>query len=167
MIVFFGTRLYGKVDQVPGLFHVATQFFYIQFIPVIPVGSVLVLDQRVSGNASGGVKIGWSGKSILAAWGRLVLLLGGVGLAIMAAIEGARLLEGKGKGLDCAIGAASAVALLLLLVGSYRFTHAGPERALRIAEKAGLPLEIVARHFMPADVPEEPVPEVLPAEPRF
>src|SRR5438105_761381 len=37
------TRLFGKVDQVPGVCHVATEFFHIAFLPVVPMRSWLVI----------------------------------------------------------------------------------------------------------------------------
>jgi hypothetical protein len=37
--------LYGKVDQVPGLFFVATRFFDVQFIPLVPLESFLVFEE--------------------------------------------------------------------------------------------------------------------------
>jgi hypothetical protein len=39
MIIVWGSRLYGKVDAVPGLFHVATRFGHIWYLPLIPMGS--------------------------------------------------------------------------------------------------------------------------------
>ncbi|HEV3116010.1 MAG TPA: hypothetical protein VGY58_03080, partial [Gemmataceae bacterium] len=76
MLVIHGTSLYGKVDQVKGLFHVATLFFHLNWIPIIPRASYLILE-RASAGASQGIPLGMSGKSILFAWGRCALLIGG------------------------------------------------------------------------------------------
>jgi hypothetical protein len=43
MIVFYGSRLYGRVDEAPGLFHVATMFCHLWFLPLVPLRSYLVL----------------------------------------------------------------------------------------------------------------------------
>ena len=43
-MIIFGKRLFGKTDAVPGLFYVQTNFFHIDFIPLYPFGSFLVLD---------------------------------------------------------------------------------------------------------------------------
>jgi hypothetical protein len=78
MIIIHGTRLYGKVDQVPGLFFIATSFFYLQFIPLFPLGSFLVLEGTTKeGGGFSGRKLGWSGKSIFFAYFRLALFIGG------------------------------------------------------------------------------------------
>ena len=70
MIVIHGSRLYGKVDRVPGLFHVATRFFHIYYIPLIPLGSTVVVAETKEGWK--GIKVGLSLKSILITWGRII-----------------------------------------------------------------------------------------------
>jgi hypothetical protein len=40
--IVWGTRMMGKVDAVPGVGHVATKFFYLQYVPLIPVETYLV-----------------------------------------------------------------------------------------------------------------------------
>ena len=42
MPIIFGTRWMGKVDAVSGVGHVATRFFHVQFLPLIPVESYLI-----------------------------------------------------------------------------------------------------------------------------
>src|SRR4030095_4688962 len=79
MIVFFGTRKYGKVDHVPGLFYVATDFFYVQFVPLFPTGSVLMLDD----GSDRGVKLGLNGKSVLFTYLRAGSIVGGIIAAIV------------------------------------------------------------------------------------
>jgi len=164
VILIHGTRLYGKVDQVPGLFYVATQFLYVQFVPLIPLGSYLVMDQARRRKGFSGCKIGLSGKSVLFAWGRLALLLCGAAGVIAGIVE---VVEGLDKAphrlLDSLVPLGFAAVVFILLYCSYRFAHAGPERALRLAEKAGIPLEVIVEHFAP-DEPEEDLEEVLPAE---
>jgi hypothetical protein len=46
MIVVFGSTLYGKVESVPGVCHVATRFLHFFFVPLFPTGSWLVVDKR-------------------------------------------------------------------------------------------------------------------------
>ena len=82
MIIYYGTRLFGKVDQIDGTdVHVATKFFHIYFIPLIPLGSTLVLSKTDDGWR--GLPHPFSFKSLLAAWGRLACIPGvaiGIGL---------------------------------------------------------------------------------------
>src|SRR5262249_14421905 len=70
-MIFVGTRLYGKVDQVPGLFHLATEFFHIQFVPIGPSRSYVVLE----GSGNRGIRVRLSGKSILFAYLRAFILV--------------------------------------------------------------------------------------------
>jgi len=73
MIVFYGTRLYGKVDQLDDTgIHVATKFFHIYWIPLIPTASTLILSKTDDG--WNGLPIPFSFKSLLAAWGRLACI---------------------------------------------------------------------------------------------
>jgi hypothetical protein len=66
--VFFGLRLFGKVDQRPGLFHVATEFFYLKFVPIAPARSYLILEEE---NTK--VRIGLSGQAVSFAYARAIL----------------------------------------------------------------------------------------------
>ena len=83
-MIVYGTRHYGKVDRLgldaKGGPHVATRFAHIYFLPLIPLGSTLVVAE--SGNGVEGLKLSLSGKSVLFAylrnWG--LLLVGVLGL---------------------------------------------------------------------------------------
>jgi hypothetical protein len=65
IIVIFGTRTFGKVDCVPGLCSVATRFFPINFLPLIPPGSYMIFEGTDRGEPTG-----LSLKSLALAWGR-------------------------------------------------------------------------------------------------
>jgi len=142
MLLFHGTRLYGKVDEVPGLFHVATVFFHVQFIPVLPRRSVLVLGDQYRASKQRAFAIPLNGKSILFAWIRVGLVLGCMGFTFLA-------LEGLGgheqHWLPYFLGLALACACATWL--SYRFTHAKPTRALHLAAHANIPPEVIAGYF--------------------
>ena len=162
MIVFFGSRQYGKVDHVPGLFYVATNFFYVQFVPLFPTGSVLVLDD----GSQRGMKLGLHGKSVLFGYFRAATIVGGVAALIFGVIGIAeRDMETGG----ILVGLGLLGVLLFLL--SYKFGKASPTRAVELAGRAGISPEIVARFFVdgklnPDDfriADDEEVREVLPA----
>ena len=76
MVVIFGTRLLGATDYmyVPGVFHVATKFFHIDFIPLVPLGSYIVLKERFG--SFQGVEIPLNCKSISIAWLRALGWIG-------------------------------------------------------------------------------------------
>jgi hypothetical protein len=143
MLIHAGTHIYGKVDQVPGLFYVGTRFFHIWFFPLIPVGSFLVL----VGKRNQALPLALSGKSILFAYVRLALLLGGVLAGMACLMEGIAALEHRG---GWSVPAGLLVTAALLFYGfyaSYRLTRPSPERALELAERAGIPMELLATHF--------------------
>jgi hypothetical protein len=73
MAVHIGTKLMGKVDEVPRLGYVATQFFHVNYLPLIPTGTYFVLGE--AGDEFQGVAIPFSPKSILMAWLRAALFL--------------------------------------------------------------------------------------------
>ena len=135
MIIVWGSRLYGKVDHVPGLFHVATKFGHLWYIPLIPMESYLVFAQ--DGKHFRGMKIGMSGKSILVAWTMAAAVVIGLIAGIMAIALGADHPNRVDEWLYPAIACAAAVAVLLVVLlapGIRKATHA---RATALALKAG------------------------------
>ncbi|MEZ6055673.1 MAG: hypothetical protein R3C01_03120 [Planctomycetaceae bacterium] len=74
MVIVWGSGLYGKVDEIPGLCHVATKFGHLYYIPLIPVDSVVVFEKTADGWR--GIEIGVSLKSVLVAWFRAVMSIG-------------------------------------------------------------------------------------------
>jgi hypothetical protein len=148
MIVFFGNKLYGKVDHVPGLFYVATQFFYVQFVPLVPLGSYVVMEGSEKGEGQfAGVSIGLSFKSLLMAWLRAGLLVGGILALIFGFIEFAEVNKGGSTGKAVGLIAA-AIGCGVLFWVTYFFVRAGPLRALKLANKAGIAPEVVAQFFV-------------------
>ncbi|HUE73711.1 MAG TPA: DUF202 domain-containing protein [Pirellulaceae bacterium] len=131
MILFYGTQFYGKVDKVPMLGHVATSFFYIQFVPLIPLGSYLVLE-----DGQGSLSVGFSFKSLLVAWLRTALVFGAVGLAIAGILA-----TGNRSTLGMAASFGGAVACIAAMIGSYFVPFVGQasfERAMRLADQVGV-----------------------------
>jgi len=155
MLVIHGTSLYGKVDQVKGLFHVATLFFHINWVPVIPRKSYLIFEGKAAKRAPQGVPIGLSGKSILFAWGRFLLLIGGCLALPFGCMVGALEARGTEATTLALIAAAVLIVSIACLVLSYRFCHAGPERALELARLAGIEPARLAEFFAERMTPEE------------
>lgn len=151
-MIIFGTRLFGKVDAVPGMFHVATKFFHINFLPLIPTGSWLVVDQN--GSSWRGVEIPVSMKSVAVAWIRFLLCC----FTLFGFIFG---FAGPSTG-------STFVGLLGLggFIGSYYWSwiaKADGERALELAQLAGLGQDAVdhirAVYGMPALARFRPPPQ--------
>lgn len=91
-MIVYGTRMYGRVDEMPEGY-VATQFFHIWFIPLFPISSMLVTDDS-NDRSVRGLKLGWSGKSILAAYLRAGGVLATLAFLGFAAITSLSMLDG-------------------------------------------------------------------------
>jgi hypothetical protein len=150
MFIMFGTQFYGKVDHVPGLFYVSTRFAHLNYVPLAPTGSYLILDGSESGDNYRGVSIGLSAKSVVMGYLRAAMFLGGLVLAGFSIAE-----IGHNPTVGFAL-IAGAVLLIPLFILSYRLTRPGPERALGLAQQAGIPPEVVAKHFVKHNlIPEQ------------
>ncbi len=146
MVIWYGRRLYGKVDEVPGLFHVATQFFYLQYVPLVPLKSFIVLagsgDER-------GVPTSMSVKSVLMAWVRTALVGGmlfGLIFGIIQWIEYSSK-HAPGSGELLLLAGTSLVGSGLLFWASKRFSRAGYDRAMELATQLELPPELIEQVF--------------------
>src|SRR5262249_28749233 len=95
MIIIYGMRLYGKIDAC-GSIHRATRFLHLWYLPLIPVGSV----QLVEGGASA-IEAPFSLRSVAAGylrtWGVLSTI--GFGIAFAAACSSARGIDEGGDAL--------------------------------------------------------------------
>jgi len=132
----FGTRLFGKVDAVPGLFHVATKFAHINFVPLIPLEGWLVFGEE--GNGWRGVTIPMSMKSVGVAWLRFLLAVGGLVGCLFGFIGMSS--HDNGSAVSLVLGLLSFGAF----IGTYFWkwiSQADAERALELATLAGIPEE--------------------------
>jgi hypothetical protein len=166
MFFIFGQRNFGKCDRVPGVFYVVTQFFHINFVPLIPTSTYLVLEGSESGNSFKGKKISMSGKSILIAWGRWALI---ISLLICAAVGFFTLVGGAGQA-DLPMLATGmfmgmlAVACGVLFWSTYHFSKASHDRAMQLADEIGLSQAFVAKCLDPNRGPGD-MNDMLQAEP--
>jgi hypothetical protein len=136
MIIIYGSKLYGKVDVVPGLFHVETKFGHLWYIPLIPLESFVVLGK--SGDGFNGIKIPMSFKSILYAWLRAGTLVA----AIFATFITISMFDsGSSAWVTPAIVGLSALATFCVLSFHKGSTHASRKRAYQIGEKIGITQE--------------------------
>src|SRR5262249_3005931 len=140
MYIVFGRQNYGKVDVVPKLFYVATRFFHLYYVPLIPLGSYLVLAGTESGEAFSGRQIPLRWKSVLAGWVRAVLILCIIAGAVTGLIAAAEGIAGqRGKELSLAV-----VPFCLCLVSALGFwltkvtSRASYHRAHELGQILGL-----------------------------
>ncbi len=137
MVIIWGTTHAGKVDEVPGgMFHVVTRFGHVYYIPLIPLGSFVVLDKTADGFT--GAPIPLSMKSWMTGWlrgGSIVAILGSlVATPILA-------LDPKAAPLAWVLPVLIGVGAVAALVLSYRLrmiTEASYERATQLAPLVGL-----------------------------
>lgn len=135
-MIVFGVRLFGKSEVVPGVFFIATRFFHICFIPLIPMQSFVIADD---GEAASLPALHWG--SISMAWLRGLLLVGAVVLGVM----GADKLEAH-----AAPGQARVMFLLALgcvagFFGSYRLARANAQSLDGLRGIDGMPSSLLAR----------------------
>jgi hypothetical protein len=148
-----GTRLSGKVDQVPGAFSVQTRFAHLARLPVLPIESWLVLDSG-DGQAWRGLKLRrLSFRSVSFAWGR-------VALAVLGFWAGATAFAATGTQdmVGVAGGCALAVVSLAAFVYSYRFTCSSYRDAIDLVRRLRLGEQyemIVGECFDRPVMPEE------------
>ncbi len=63
--IVYGHRYYGRVDRVPGLFHVATLFFHVNYLPLYPVQTVIIREGTDGSYANSGPPLSLYMKSVL------------------------------------------------------------------------------------------------------
>lgn len=146
MVIIWGSKLYGKTDVVPGLFHVATKFGHLWYIPLIPTSSFLVLSE--DGDGWRGLDIPMSGKSVLLAWLRTAAFIG----TIVACVASIPMIMDPLAPMGTKVGG---VAVILGAIAAIYFTmfhsltkNAGYTRALELASYLGPEAEaLVDRYF--------------------
>ncbi len=134
MFFIFGYRFMGKVDQVPGYFHVATKFFHVNYLPLIPSKSYIVLSQ--TGKNIRGIPIPLSWKSVGIAWARSISGLTAVICFIVTLfmLQSSRPEEWAPVAVACALGVVG-----FALTKSHRsVTHANVDRVRMLARLAGM-----------------------------
>ena len=87
--VVYGKDFFGTVDRVPGEYHVATLFRHVQYLPLVPVGSFLVLEDESGRDTDDCRPIPLSGKSVSIAYLRALLALVVLFSGLMGALMGA------------------------------------------------------------------------------
>jgi hypothetical protein len=137
MHLIFGHRMYGKVDQVGDFCHIATEFFHLCFVPVIPVQSFNILGNaesnkphktswggllqesvlgatgfHISESSCNGILIPTSGKSVFFGWLRGALSVSLIGLCVLACISTGEAMRDKSSPNSIA-----AVVLLVICFG--------------------------------------------------
>jgi hypothetical protein len=134
MFIVFGILKAGKVDAVPDMFHVTTQFAHLYYVPLIPTGSLLVLPEKQLDGEHVAIPIPLSWKSVLVGWLRSACIFGAMAACVIAISE-------INKNRPWGASLAAMLLALTVLFLSYRIkiiTHASYERAVELGQKLGL-----------------------------
>ena len=138
MTFIVGTRRFGKVDHLPGLFYVVTSFHHLWFFPVMPVESYII----VAGTGGRrGLPIALSPKSVLVAWLRgalYVMTFFTTGGAVLGACEYFSSPKPKFSAEELLYLAVVAVMLFCGLCLTYTCSGPGHARARRLAALLGI-----------------------------
>jgi hypothetical protein len=150
MVVVWGSGLYGTVDRVPGLCYVATRFGHLWYIPLIPLGSYLILDLP-GDSGTRGRSIPLSMKSLLFGWIRAACVIGMVGSAIVVLVNLLSLDRNGDEEENLLLSgmwfAGSAAALAL----TYLLNRAGTARAVQLGQYLGLSEEAMRQMLVPKE----------------
>ncbi len=135
-MIIFGVRLFGKAEIVPGVFFIATRFFHVCFIPLIPMQSFVIM-----ADGEGAALPGLHWGSISMAWLRGLLCLGAAVLGFMAWSK----LEANAP-----IGQVRPMLLLALgcvlgFIGSYRLARASAQSLDSLRAVDGFPSSALSR----------------------
>ena len=155
MYFLFGSCYLGKTSVVPGLFHVATRFGHINYFPLLPMGSALIIENsehRMENGLKGilAVEMPFNWSSLFAAYWRAVLWICLFVSFVFFCVNFTKALNGVPITFqelsDQTLVTANAIVLLisgLLLYMSYRNSVASTERALELARIAGFDEQLV------------------------
>ena len=144
MLIVWGERLYGSVDRVPGVLHVATSFGHAYYFPAVPGKTYIVVEPRENGEQRKYIPIERNEKSVVIAYLRALALVAGFFLTFLGGIKFMLLYSTFGASTNQLI-AASLIPLagLACLVGvliSIKMAVADKDRAIELARQAGIPL---------------------------
>jgi len=154
MITVYGSRLYGKVDWVPGEFYVATEFFHANFITVWPQRSWLIFHEAKEGWY--GVRIPMSLKSVAIAYLRCACTLWAVVLGLFTMLFVSAWAQDGHHAMVASLRNVSvaswAIAVLVAAAGVFLTVfsrwvpglgRATAARAEQLARAAGLPEQVI------------------------
>ncbi|MFO1092649.1 MAG: hypothetical protein U0992_04940 [Planctomycetaceae bacterium] len=147
--VVFGQRLCGQVDRISGLCYVSTQFWHIDYVPLIPLRSYVIAEGSEDGEGGfRGVQIRMSPKSVIAgylrAWLAGVAIFGGI-MAVFA-LSSYYTPGEKGTGSFLAALAAGAT-----LVAALWYVFATHSRRFVVVQLALLAVSAAVYHDVRAD----------------
>lgn len=123
--MIIGRRLFGRVDEVPGILYVATLFYHVMWLPVMPVDSFIVLQQPGSSGRSSAVKVAFNLKSAVVGYVR-AYGTGAAGILLVAGFT-------QGQVVSIGLGILFMAVVIWMAAGF----PADPARAKELVQMAG------------------------------
>ena len=142
MMLIFGQTVCGRVDYVPGTCYVATRFFHLYYVPLIPLSSWVIKQGTENSTGFQGQQIRLNGKSVLCGWLQAFLVVFG----LFTSIRGAFMLAGHLQMPNNATDGAFKLTLGLMCLAAwvlftFRPFRAGQERADELRAHLGIKTE--------------------------
>ena len=137
MVIITGVRLAGKVDAIPHVGHVATRFFHLYYVPLIPLGTFLI--PPGASDESDGTPLPLSWKSVIVGWLRSIAFVAFLPAALWI-FNGTM----RGEPRRVLAGVVTGVLAGIVLLVVYRLKairQASYERAVEIGRRIQLPPE--------------------------
>lgn len=139
MVLIFGQTMCGRVDQVPGACYVATRFFHLYYIPLIPLSSWVIVQGSENSSGFKGQQIPMSLKSVMFGWLQAYLIVFGLISSVRGAIQIAELQQ---KGMNPFNGELTLVlgvlCLIVWVLFKFRPLRAQTDRANEMLTRLGL-----------------------------
>lgn len=146
MILHVSDEIRGRVDVVPGVCHVATEFVCVWFLPVLPRRSLLFYAAPEAPAGVAAVPVRLSAKSILFAYARPFFIIWATLAGAFPFVIILNSLVKPGKLLEfLPVAALFAAPPWLLPYAMRRASVASPRRCLLMAEIEGLPPDVAMR----------------------
>ena len=139
MRIICGRRLFGRVDQVPGTCYVATRFFHLYYVPLIPLSSWIINQGAEKTFDFREQRIRLSVKSVVFGWLQAYFLLFGLLNAVWGGFQIAMQSHAANNTIDGEIKLILGLACLSAwLLFAFRPLRAGHERANELRAYLGI-----------------------------
>jgi hypothetical protein len=137
MVLHGGRLVFGMVDRVPRVCYVATLFFHINLVPLVPLKSYLIVEPTTRDHyCSHRIPLSW--RSVVMAWLRTGLL-GVVGASgLITTFLFTDLIDGKGNESALWVGVTALMASGLLFGSCMLLNRAGFLRAVELGAVLGI-----------------------------
>lgn len=149
MFLIVGQRVCGRVDDVPGICHVATRFVHFYYVPLIPLSSWLIEKGVKPATGDPGLRIPLCGRSVVFGWVQALLVAYGSlntikGILIMIRQQRQLGMVAPNVIFNLVLGVLCLAAWMLFTVRPFR---ASRQRAQELMDRLGIETEVTAKDY--------------------